>query len=214
MHQFTGKQQQMEAAISKYIRNVPGSLYDLGVGPKTEWRTLKTIYPRLDVFGCEPQADIYRKLEPKFKQIGGKLLNLAIADTPKIELFKVDGNPLTVSAFTHDKPRQSILVDAVTLDQFDAMCGKRGRVILWMDIEGYELRALRTGMELLKSGRVRWINLEERTANTKAPDGWCKPAVLDRFLTEMGYVRVCSYNRHPGHQDVIYRHSTEPQRKQ
>jgi hypothetical protein len=97
-----------------------------------------------------------------------------------------------------------------TLDRFDEQMGQPERILLWIDIEGNELAAFRSGPRLLASGRVRWINLEERCAGHRPAEGWCDPRELDSFLTLNGYKRVAEYNRHATHQDVIYIHKDEP----
>ena len=63
--------------------------------------------------------------------------------------------------------------------------------------------------KLLASGRVRWINLEERRNGHRPAPGWCDPQKLQTFLTDHGFLRIADYNRHATHQDVIYVHKEE-----
>ncbi len=86
---------------------------------------------------------------------------------------------------------------------------RQDRILLGMDIEGSELPAPRGGIGLLDSGRVRWINLEERRNGDCPVVGWTEPAELHAFLTSHGFVRAAVYNRHPTHQDAIYVHREE-----
>lgn len=51
-------------------------MYDIGVGPKSEWRTLGQKYPAMKVFGCEPHPGQYKKLLTS--NFPGPLANVAI----------------------------------------------------------------------------------------------------------------------------------------
>jgi hypothetical protein len=55
-------QQQRERFIAQYIVQPPVALYDIGVGPKTEWEELPKLWPNMKVYGCEPHPAIYREL--------------------------------------------------------------------------------------------------------------------------------------------------------
>lgn len=80
-----------------------------------------------------------------------------------------------------------------TLDGFDWRMGCLDRILLWLDVEGSELPALRSGSRLLASGRVRWINLEERRNGHCPALGWCDPQELHAFLAGHGCVRIADY---------------------
>jgi FkbM family methyltransferase len=193
--------------ICKFIRGTPGALYDLGVGPKTEWSKLAARYPQMAVCGCEPDPRQFAALEPRFP---GRLLPVAIAERE---------GPATLHLPTGDRKCCSLLpigyadsqveVTCWTLDKFDREMNAPDRILLWADIEGSELTALRSGIRLLASGRVRWINLEERRPGAKTTAGWARPDEIRALLESFNYVRVADYNRHPTHQDVIYVHREE-----
>ncbi|QDU76874.1 hypothetical protein Pan97_39310 [Bremerella volcania] len=201
-------QQQYESVICRFIHGVPGALYDIGVGPKTEWRTLSRKYSAMHVFGCEPHPVQHEKLLDA--DFPGPLARVAIGENE---------GAATLHVPTHDLKCCSLLpvpyanatcqVEVWTLDRFDVNMGEQERILLWLDIEGSELSALRSGRRLLASGRVRWINLEERRGGHCPATDWCDPKALDAFLTKQGYVRVADYNRHSTHQDAIYVHKDE-----
>jgi len=204
-------QRQHEKTICKFIRGAaPNTLYDIGVGPKSEWRTLREEYPRLKVFGCEPHPKMYADLlAAKFP---GPLYPVAISDQQGRAKFHVAASNRMCSSLLpipYANDGAAIEVDCITLDEFDAMAGKPDRIVLWIDIEGAELAAFRGGAELLASGRVRWINLEERRNGHKPTEGWADPLEVHNLLKAAGYVRTAKYNKHPTHQDVIYKHHAE-----
>lgn len=74
-----------------------------------------------------------------------------------------------------------------------------------MDIEGYELKVLQSGRELLKSGRVDLLNLEVRP-RWNGKEGGCTEGEIDDFLAQFGYQKVFVYNHYPEsrHHDAIY----------
>jgi FkbM family methyltransferase len=198
-------QEQHEAMISKFIRGAPQALYDIGVGLKSEWRTLRKLYPQLKVFGCEPHPATYQSLLRD--GFPGALAKVAIGEAEgKATLFDIAADAKRASLLPLAESERQIPTDVWTLDR---EMGRQDRILLWMDIEGSELPALRGGTELLESGRVRWINLEERRNGDCPASGWTDPAELHAFLTSHGFVRDADYNRHPTHQDAIYVHREE-----
>jgi hypothetical protein len=68
-----------------------------------------------------------------------------------------------------------------------------------MDIEGYELRALRSGQALLRSGRVKLLNPEVRH-RWNGKTGGCTENEVDAFLADFGYRKVFVYNHYPSSQ--------------
>lgn len=194
------KQQKMEGWIARHIKQPPHVLYDIGVGPKTEAQTLRALYPKMLIYGCEPLMYEYPGLRQSFP---GKLLDVAISDEHgRVTLHYNPDNLLDSSAIHHlDGQTATKTAEAWTLDMFDQWFGCPKRILLWMDIEGMELTALYGAEKLLKSHRVRWINIEERRQDL---DGWPRAEDIRQLLAEYGYIRLQEYNKHPLHQDVIY----------
>jgi FkbM family methyltransferase len=197
-----------ETYISRFIRGTPDAMYDIGVGPKSEWRTLGAKFPAMRIYGCEPEPKQHAKLlNAKFP---GPLAQVAIGETAGVATLHVPThNAMCGSLFPVPYANATCEVEVWTLDYFDEQNCLPARILLWLDIEGSELAALRSGRHLLASGRVRWINLEERRAGHRPAEGWCDPGELHAFLIENGYQRVAEYNRHATHQDVIYVHKDE-----
>jgi len=195
------KQEVQEAFISRCIQGAPTTLYNIGVGPKSEYLTLKTIYPEMAVFGCEPLVSQYKGLKKRFN---GELLEVAIGTkSGKSKIYFEEGKELCASMLKKGAGRQSKKIDVITLDEFDELCGKPERILLWADIEGMELSMLKSGPKLLASGRVRWINMEEHKADTETIES------INALLEKVAFERTIEYNKHPGHQDVLYVHKDE-----
>jgi FkbM family methyltransferase len=203
------KQREHELAIRRFIRGTPGALYDIGVGPKSEWRTLGKAYPKMLIFGCEPHPTQHEALlKAKFP---GPLAKVAIGEQEGVATLHVPTHDLKCCSLLAVRYANATCeVPVWTLDRFDTQMGSPDRILLWLDVEGSELSALRSGPGLLASGRIRWINLEERRKGHCPVPGWCEPEELHAFLTNHGYVRIADYNRHATHQDAIYAHREEP----
>ena len=202
------RQAEMERVVCRLIDQPPNALYDIGVGSKSEWKTLGKAYPKMKVYGCEPLADLHPGLEQAFP---GQLHRVGIGTAERTNIRFKPGERLmdasTVSFEGDDYEEREIIL--WTLDQFDRVCHQPDRILLWMDIEGAEFDALRSGVNLLVSGRVKWINLEEKRPGTERQVGWPSAAQLETLLSKFGYVRKLEYNVHPGHQDAIYVHEEE-----
>lgn len=178
--------------ILRFIHDDPQAVYDLGVGHYSEYDTFREAWPQVNLYGCEPRPDTYQLLLPIFP---GQLLPVAIGERSGCLPFHTGHNhgggslvPLAGGPVVD--------VEVWTLDQFDRWAGKPDRVLLWMDIEGGELAALRGGKGLLASGRVHWLNVETRhvVPEVYAQHGHPTTAQVDTFLAEFGYRRVLRYN--------------------
>lgn len=181
-----------ELMISRLVPDGPPlAMYDLGVGCFSEWRTLKIMWPSMQLFGCEPNLETYNELLPMF---GGKLSLLAISDEngfADLALTSAAEGGSTLKPGM-GKGRQLEWVLTMTLDRYDALCGSPDRILLWMDIEGSELDAIRGGGKLLSSGRVHWLNVETRDADGR--EGHPTTADINAALAVHGYVPVHRYN--------------------
>lgn len=186
--------------ICRYLKKEPAALYDIGVGDKTEWKNLKEQYPFLRVYGCEPNHTLYDKLIDIFP---GSLAPLAVGSEagPKT-LYIPEGKPMSASLYKTEDTEREFRVAVITLDQFDLWAAEQQDIILWLDIEGSELSALKSGMRLLRSGRILAINLEVR--DEAVVPGWATSKEIDDLLTSLDFKLVKTYLNNVSHRDVIY----------
>jgi len=182
------QQQRRERVIAGFVETTPSAMYDIGVGLKTEWLTLGKIWPEMKIFGCEPCLRNYFKILPKFP---GKLFPVALGDKPGKRIL-----------YLHPKNPTEVEVPVWTLDYFDYVADRPDNILLWMDIEGAELLALKGGQKLIESKRVKWINLEQHFE--PRAEGWVEPEQLHQFLVAAGYERRLEYGKSKDLQDVIY----------
>jgi len=184
-----------DTVITKYIKGTPGAMYNIGVGPKREAWSLKSHYPDMLVFGCEPAMLEYPV--GTFTGFPGELRPIAISS-------KAGTTRVNLRAGRKSKTE----APTMTLDEYDRAAGHPDRILLWADIEGAELDMLISGPDVMESGRVKWINLEEHKPG-HVPEGSCDPRELRRHLETLGYVRAESYHEHATHLDAIYVHKSE-----
>ena len=182
-----------ERMITRLIPNgPPQALYDIGVGCYYEFRTLKIIYPELRVFGVEPDPEEYADLLPIF---GGTLFNCALGWEHGWRNFEATGKGKGGGSFyrAHDSRFTTINVEVRTLDDFDSTVGgyQYDKILLWLDVEDSELDVLEGGKNLLRSGRVEWMNIETRHQNEP---GMPTTAKVSAFLADYGYRPVHRYN--------------------
>ena len=189
----------METMVCKYLDSSCKAMYDIGVGPKTEYRNIQMMMPWIKLFGCEPDPRQYEAIKSQFH---GPLWPVAISTQPEVPLH-LSSDLKQTACFPVDKNASVIPVKAWTLDYFDEEAGQPDGVLLWMDIEGMELDALQSGKQLLSSGRVHAINLEVRD-DARGIEGWCTADEVEAFLNQFGYVIEKEYNSQKTHWDVIY----------
>lgn len=193
----------MDRKILEYLPHAPTAMYDIGVGPKLEWQRLKntTGLEGMQLYGCEPDPRTYQWLKPQFP---GTLWQVAIAykETKVLRLYQYERWMITSQFERHNRSIGSVDVPCWTLDYFDEQCGKPNNILLWMDIEGMEYEALRSGESLLQSKRIIAINLECR--QVPLAEGWALEDELTDHLYFMGYDLVKQYNNQRTHWDNIY----------
>lgn len=191
----------IERTITEFIpRNtLPRAMYNLGIGnhPKNEAATLKAVYPKMSVYGCEPHRTTFDERRADYP---GILISAAIRNYAGMtELFLPE---LSDMASVYARCTRSVSVPCITLDMFDAMCGQPRDVLLWMDIEGAELEAIEGGGNLLRSGRVKWINTELREQCLS--DGESNAEQIEHALAGLGFVLQKKYSNQTTHQDGIF----------
>jgi FkbM family methyltransferase len=115
------------------------------------------VFPRAAVHLIEPQPACQDALRALVKKRGWALHPVALVSDEEA------GKPVTMAAGSEpstgahivpaaDRTKANLLVDASTLDRLFAQTSNAGdRILLKLDLQGYELAALRGALEVLKS---------------------------------------------------------------
>lgn len=189
----------METMVCRYLDKTCNALYDIGIGPKSEYLSIRKEMPWIRCFGCEPDPRLAVHLDERFP---GDWWNAAIHSRFDKIILNQSADQKQTTLFKTPKTVASVEVPALTLDEFDERCLRPDGILLWMDIEGSELDALVSGPGLLSSGRVHAINLEVR--DEVRVEGWCTASQVESFLKQHNYKLVKTYNNQHTHWDVIY----------
>lgn len=161
-----------------------------------EAQTAAMIYPWIKVIACEPSRHHYQWQKSNMFPRSGKLLPVALMDyVGDVSFHTLGENEPSGGSVKPDCPT----VPCTTLDTLDTNHGPFDKAVLWLDIEGSELAALKGGRALLSSGRVGLINLEvcdRDPVNT---------IQIAKLLGEYGYYLTDEWNNRPGaHRDQIW----------
>ena len=209
-----GKQEKLEATICEFIDDPPLDMYDVGVGYKSEYIVLGEKYPDMRIIGIEPSGSRFGDLVPEFPSL--MFPYAAWDECTQLELFRRNseggcGDAPTVfpSGPGKEELTEVETVTAKTLDWIDEQMGGLDRILLWMDIEGAELKALQGATKMLEEHRVKWLNLEVMPSEVPAP-GWPLEKEISDFLAGYGYKQVHKYGMRrwyqpsKPHYDAIY----------
>lgn len=187
--------------VIRWLPSAPKWLLLGGPSNADEAQTAAGLWPEVRVLACEPSERLRRWQEtwgfPRPPQ--GVLLPHALSDVVSSAVFwPVDGPSGGAMVEQPGISLAPVKVLTTTLDQLEHERGPFVDALLWLDIEGHELPALRGGAELLRSGRVLLINVEvcDRTPeNTTA---------ISKLLTACGYALRDHWNNSGPYHDEVW----------
>jgi hypothetical protein len=113
-------------------------------------------------------------------------------------MLEWDGNTRNYKGRTH--------IICTTLDTVDKAFEEPEDIFLWMDIEGAEMKALKGGLELLESARVKWISLEIGTKRRRIGEPSFED--LQNLLLGYGYTPIHRYHSKSKFMNVIFEHKS------
>ena len=185
--------------VLSLIAKPPKTLYNIGIGhlPHCEAKQFKDKYPNINIFGVEPQSKVFSTRN----EYPGKKYNIGIWSTAGIKtlnLTKDLGNSsiLNLNNDLPDNKKINIIgeekIICITLNNFDDLCNNPEDIFIWMDIEGAEFEALKGAKKLLKSKRVKYIDLEISKQDRRHKDNYRNELIV--FLSGYGYNPILTYN--------------------
>lgn len=139
-------------------------------------------------------VDAIARSQQLYPAMRAAINRVAVADAPGEVRFSINDGQSGVSHISTGDEADGVAVPAITLDGYLAETGIRQVDMLKLDVEGFELAALRGAAEGLRSRRIRTVYFEyfEKYLVRVAP-----PEELIAFLTAHGFVtcfcRACDF---------------------
>jgi len=190
-----------EIIISKYIKDPPDLMIDVGVGPKSEYINLARVYPSMKIIGFEPHPVRFAGLISKFN---GILMPYAIWDkNEKIKMYSSKQNAPkndAPSCFAFGNRDKEVMVEARQLDWFYDYIKEFKNILLWIDIEGAELKALNGATKILNN--IKYINIE--VCEIPLYDGACTSLEINNFLSKLNFSNIHNYQFSVAHNQIKF----------
>lgn len=152
--------------ILRYLAEEPDWFILAGPADGDEAHCARKKWPAIKTVGLEPCGVLWdwqiRNGWPK----DAPLLRAALAETMGVVRLRDGGGPTADplqqyrTAHTRSPEAEGQDVPSVTLDHLDRTYGPFQRALIWMDIEGAELAALRGGRGLFGRGGVSAVSVE------------------------------------------------------
>jgi len=148
---------------------------------------LKEMWPDAIFTAFEPLLSSFRiwKHGVKKGQFPGKIMRSALGDKREVKELHCQGDKS--SFYKPSRLRMDRNVQVETLDDLDAgVCNGRfvPPVLLWLDVEGYELQVLAGAQKML--WKCVWCCVEIR--DDPVVPGWVDGRVVDAWLKDRGFV--------------------------
>ena len=183
-------------SLFEHIKGTPKTFYNIGVGqrPHEEAEHLLSKFPGIEVFGTEPQYEIF---VDRLRDYPGKLFHFGIWNQPTLKYLNLheDFGSSSVLQSTELGLTAGIIneeaIFCIGLDDFDSLCGWKDDIFLWLDIEGAELEALKGARQLLYSGRVNWISIEANKQSRRIGDPSFES--IKDYLEQYGFNEYVEY---------------------
>lgn len=184
--------------VEQFLPKPPSWLILGGPADANEAYWAKEMYPHIHVIAVEPvQESIDFQRENGFPT-DGILIKAGLSDTVGVTTINVPEDKRGASCLSN-RPGIPQTIEVMTIDHINEMFGPIRNAILWLDIEGYEYKALLGATNLFSSGEVTLVNveiLERLTEHTKS---------IETFFEGFGFRLAHVWNEQPGLvQDRIY----------
>lgn len=150
--------------ILPYLAKPPKWFILGGTADANEAQTAAELWPGVRIIGIEPNPEAIAFQRSNGWPEGAVLIEAALSESVGVaeivcergRVRNASMDPVSVAGAGVDP----IEVLTVTLDYLDQQYGPFEDAVVWMDIEGSELRALQGASRLIASGRVMLWNIE------------------------------------------------------
>lgn len=184
--------------VVPFLPGVPRWLILGGPADSDEAQTAVRLWPGLEILAIEPSPEMRAwQLAHGWPAGPERLLAAALWDVQDVVEFRPAGRRTSAVRPIEGEARD--FVGTLTLDYLDSLVGPFRDVLLWLDIEGAEWRALQGARQLFTDGKIIAVNLEvlpeERPADLTA---------IEKFMAEQGLRCAHRWNSWDQHHDRLY----------
>ncbi len=176
-------------------------------------------FTNLEVYAFEPNTDLFPKLRQNLADVPGNCLPYALSSRSQTLKMFINDSPMTSSVLPRNenseryfdavtRVREVRELKAVSIDDWFAESGLDRVDIIKLDLQGYELEALRGAREVLRRG-VACVYLEVNYVPFY--EGSATFGEVDVFMRSQGYKLFNLYNTcthlpegHIGSGDALY----------
>ncbi len=198
--------------VARFCRFTPKWLLLGGAADADEGLTARRLWPGCRVLAFEPNPEAYRwqlANVPEWSDpdSGMTLYERALADTDGVEvelayepgrLRNATSDPDALPGCRQNPATVFVNVPTVRLDSVNSERGPVSDAVLWLDVEGYELEAVRGGAGIMSSGAVRVINVEVQARRAG------QNRELERLLKAWRFRLVHVWNNSAPCEDRVY----------
>lgn len=170
-----------------YVPFKPQWFIDCGPACAEEHLDARAAWPGVRLLGLEPSPVGYAAAARRWPA-DGVLLNAAAWDADGVVTLHQAHDMLHGTTFVSmehsfrddvsGEPRDAVEAAARSLDSLDREYGPFAEAVLWLDVDGSELRVLRGAAGLLARGAIVAVNVETRPQNADALAAVLKAAGL------------------------------------
>lgn len=184
--------------VKDFLPKDPDWLILGGPADANEAYWAKKLYPQIKILAVEPvQESIDFQLANGFPS-DGILIEAGLGEACYKDTLHVPQDKRGASCLI-DRPGKPMEIDIVSIDSLNKLYGPFKNAILWLDIEGYEYKALKGAIRLFSSGEVLLVNVEilERLR--------VQTGCIEKFFNDYDFKLAHVWNEQPGLvQDRIY----------
>lgn len=138
-------------------------VFDVGANTGQTLREMLHYFPRSSIYSFEPVSASFQTLARRY---GGrpnvKLVQKALGECAGLARIPLHGDS-ELNTLVAEHPRMHDLTgesEDITVDTIDSFCASEGIEsidILKLDVQGWELKAIRGAAEMVRSGRIRLV---------------------------------------------------------
>lgn len=195
------KKNQILPYITPYLPDNP-IIVEAGAFDGTDTRKMSAHWPHGTIHAFEPVPDIFAKLEANTNDLGNVIRHhIALSDQTGSAIFYVSekpskpGQPFQAGTLLKPKERlkhspitypRTITVPTITLDAWAQQHHITRIDFMWLDLQGFALPVLKGGINILKTVRALFVELEF----IEAYEGQAQYQEVKAWLESQGFTAI------------------------